>query len=97
MCHTLPATFLSEEELNTAKSPATQAFLNAYHYNRHFPLSATYGPTKMDGLGFRDMIVKHGAQHITLLFKHLRANDGPIAHHFMIAMDWCQKVTGFKH
>lgn len=60
------------------KSPVTQALLPQMKYNRNFPLSSVYGPSKLLGAGYPDLYIEQGTLHIELLLRHYRSQQGPM-------------------
>jgi hypothetical protein len=93
MLYSLPATNLSEIDLNAIQSKATSRFLSASGYEKGFPRAVVHGPTAYGGLGMQHLYTEALTLKIEALISHIRANTS-LGKSMMINLNWTQMMAG---
>jgi hypothetical protein len=96
MTYTLPVSHHSQKRLTKLQSAATRATLMKLGFNRNTAHRVVYGPSRYEGLGFRDLFVEQGIGQVEMLVRHLRANStqGIL---IRITLAWWQLVVGVSY
>lgn len=93
MLYSIPATNLSEAELNIIQRKATNRFLSACGFEKGFPRAVVHGPTAYGGLGMPHLYTEGLLLKIEALISHVRANTS-LGKAMISNLNWTQLVAG---
>lgn len=88
-----PAISFTQTECNSIQAPALCGTLSKLHLNRNTARAIIFGPPKYGGLNLPDLYALRSAGQLTLLLRHIRAQD-EVAKLIMIDISTLQLLTG---
>jgi hypothetical protein len=70
----LPATSMSESQLQKIQQPIITSVLSRLGFNPHMPRAVIHASTRYGGVGLIDLYTEQGCGQISMLISHLRYN-----------------------
>ncbi len=91
--YSLPVTSMTTSALHKVQSNMTASISNKMGYNRHYPHSVAFAPTKVFGCGLLDLRVKQGLSHIQSILDYVGI-DHKIGRVMLISLRHLQVEAG---
>ena len=94
LAYSLPAVYLTRDELEGVERKMISAILPKLGYNRNLPREVVFGPYEQGGVGLAGLYVTEGTAHVMASIRQTRMATGQLSNIMTIAEDWAQKHTG---